>query len=102
MGFWDTLGNVLASVNEMNTEAISDAAKLSTDELCQKLYAVNILVNPLIYTACADELKKRIQKMPKSELLEYYDEYESQGKTNVKDILYEELKTRGLLHDDEV
>ena len=49
MGFWDTLGNVITSFGEMNKEAISDAAKLSTDELCQKVNSINVLMNPLIF-----------------------------------------------------
>lgn len=101
MGFWDTLGNVITSFGEMNKEAISDAAKLSTDELCQKVNSINVLMNPLIYTACVDELKQRIQKMPKSELMAYFDEYGAHERIDVKDILVEELKKRGLLDSEE-
>lgn len=100
MGFWNSLGNALTSFGEMNQDAISSAAKLSTDELCQKINSLNVLLNPLIYTACTDELTKRIKNMPKSQLIEYYDEYESQERTDVRDILREELKKRGLYSAD--
>ena len=97
MGFWNTLGNVVTSFGEMNNEAISEAAKLSTDELCRKVSTINILANPLIYSACSEELKRRAQKMPKSELMAYYDEYELLERTDAKDIFTEELRKRGLL-----
>lgn len=97
MGFWNSLGNALISFGEMNQDAMSNAAKLSTDELCQKINTLNVLMNPLIYTACTDELKKRMRSMPKSELIAYYDEYESQERTDVRDLMHEELEKRGLL-----
>ena len=96
MSFWDTIGSMLSSLDEMNQGAVSDAAKLSTDELCQKVNSVNILVNPLIYTACTEELTRRTKNMSNSELMSYYEEYAVREKADAKDILAEELKKRGL------
>jgi hypothetical protein len=101
MGFWDTLGNALDSFGEMNQSAISDAAKLSTDELFQKVNTVNVLLNPLIYAACTEELKKRVHRMAKSDLLEFYDEFASLERTDAKDILIDELKIRGYVFDND-
>ena len=101
MGFWDTLGNALDSFGEMNQSAISDAAKLSTDELFQKVNTVNVLLNPLIYAAWTEELKKRVHRMAKSDLLEFYDEFASLERTDAKDILIDELKIRGYVFDND-
>ncbi|WP_432627853.1 hypothetical protein [Brotaphodocola sp.] len=100
MSFWNTLGSMLSSLDEMNQGAVSDAARLSTDELCQKVNSVNVLVNPLIYTACSEELIRRTKKMSNDELMAYYDEYGVRERTDAKDILIEELKKRGLYSNE--
>lgn len=89
------------SFAEMNQSAISDAARLSTNELFYKVNSVNIFANPLIYTACTEELKRRICSMSKSDLLSFYEEYASAGRTDAKDILVEELRKRGYEFYDE-
>lgn len=101
MGFWETLENAMAAVGEMNEEAVSNAAKLSVDSLCQKVNSVNVLLNPLIYTSCADELKGRFKKLTQNDLINYFNEYESQERTDVIELIFEEFKERGLLDDDE-
>lgn len=101
MGFWSTLGNALYAIGEMNNEAISDAAKLSTDELCEKVNRINALVNPLIYSACSEELSSRARKMVNDELFTYYSEYEMRERTDARDVLFQELVRRGLASDNQ-
>lgn len=101
MGFWDTLKNAMTAVGEMNEEAVSNAAKLSVDALCEQVNSVNVLLNPLIYTSCAEELKGRFKKLTQNDLLNYFNEYESQERTDVIELIFEELKERGLVNDDD-
>lgn len=96
MGFWGSLGELLASVSEANDEAVHEAAKLSTYDLCAKINSLNPLVNPLIYTACSEELTKRVKQMPKWELLNYYDDYEGVERSDAKNIFVVELERRGI------
>lgn len=96
MGFWSDLQSAFTAFDEMNRNAISDAARLSTDELCQKVNSVSPLANPLIYSACTDELTRRAKAMSKSELFSYFDEYEKRERSDAKDILNAELNKRGI------
>lgn len=96
MGFWSSLNDLLTTVSEANQEAVQEAAKLSTYELCAKINSLNPLVNPLIYTACSEELTKRAKQMPKRELLEYYDDYEGVERPDAKNIFMDELERRGI------
>lgn len=101
MGFWDTLGNALATVSEMNDEAVSNAAKLSVDDLCQQVNTVNGLTNPLVYTSCVDELQERLKKLTEDDLREYFVEYMGEERTDVFDLIYAEMEERGFFDDDD-
>ena len=92
MGLWD----ILDSISEMNRDAVSDAAKLSIQELCYKVNSLNVLMNPLIYSACSDELTKRVQSISSEKVKKYYNEYQTWERTDAKDILEQELNRRGI------
>lgn len=93
MGLFD----ILNSLNEMNKDAASDAARLSTDELCYKVNTLNVIMNPLIYVSCSEELTRRTHSMTNEQLMDYYYEYATRERTDAKEILEQELTKRGLL-----
>ncbi len=95
MGFWDTLSYLAGEVERNNREAKIDAGNMSTEELCYKVNTVNVILNPLIWTNCAEELRHRAERMRDYELEEYFYNYVGKGAEDAANIFAQELINRG-------
>lgn len=95
MGFLDDLGAIFGEIGKMNDDAMRESINLSNEDLCYKINNTNVLVNPLIWNNCHNELQRRVKMMTNSEINEYYEAYKDCLQQDAAEVFANELRSRG-------
>lgn len=94
MGFLDDLGAIFGEIGKMNDDAMRESINLSNEDLCYKINNTNVLVNPLIWNNCHNELQRRVKMMTNSEIKEYYEAYKDCLQQDAAEVFANELRSR--------